>query len=324
MQCTRLKHFRRVNANGTIGLCGHMIMGPMFDSIKETDEWSQRLVNQFANNEWPAECLRCQESENAGNNSIRQFSNKKHNDLITKHPEYLIIGGVLDSYCNSACLTCNSSLSSRIAKLNNDAVLTDNYEVFKSLPQDRIIQLDINGGEPSYSKNYQRILNDPPKNLSYLRINTNGNRVMPNLIKTLDIGTRVNVTLSLDGIDDVHDYIRWPVKFTNYNTTVNQYLELRKQYSNLTLDFWTTVSCLNINNLQKIIKYTKQKEIDHSYALLHSPSCLSVKATNWITKQYSGDEQNVAIGENNDQILDDYLTMQESMRGMARLPEFIR
>jgi len=323
MQCTRLKHFRRVNDDGSIGVCGHMTGQQKFSSIEESDKWTEGLINQFTENKWPDECIRCQESENVGNESIRQYSKKRHDDLVTKHPEYLIIGGVLDSYCNSACLTCKSTLSSKIAKLNNEAVLMDNYEVFKSLPQDRIIQLDINGGEPSYSKNYQRILNDPPSNLSYLRINTNGNRVMPNLVEILNKGIHVNVTLSLDGIDEVHDYVRWPVKFTNYNNTVNLYLELRRQYSNLTLDFWTTVSCLNINNLQKIIEYTREKEIDHSYALLHFPSCLSVKATNWITKRYNGDVEGVAIGENNDQILDEYLTTQESMRGIARLSEFM-
>jgi len=324
MQCTRLKHFRRVNSNGSIGVCGHMIVQPRFSSIEESDKWAKGLEDQFTKNKWPAECRRCNDTEQSGRESIRQFSKKRHHDLVTENSEYLTIGGTLDSYCNSACLTCVSKLSTRIAKLNNDTILMDNYDVFRSLPQDRIIQLDINGGEPSYSKNYQRILNDPPKNLKYLRINTNGNRVMPNIEKTLNSGIHVNVTLSLDGIDTIHDYIRWPVKFTNYNKTVDMYLELRKRYKNLTLDFWTTLSCLNINNLQKIVEYTKEKDIVHSYALLENPHCLSIRATNWITKKYNGSEPYVATEEDNDDALDDYLTKQESLRRITRIPKFIR
>lgn len=324
MQCTRLKHFRRINANGTLGVCGHMVLAPDFTSIEESNTWCEDLAEQMLNNTWPKECVRCQDMESSGRISIRQHSQRRHDDLIHGHPEYLIIGGTLDSYCNSACMMCNSDLSSRIASLNKEKILNDNYDVLRSLPQDRILQLDINGGEPSYSKNYQRILDDLPKNLSYLRINTNGHRVMPNIQKPLDMGIHVNVTLSLDGTDDIHDYIRWPIKFVDYNRTVNQYIELRNHYDNLTLDFWTTVSSLNLNNLHLILEYAEQKQIGHSYALIEQPDCLSIKNTNWLTKRYTGNEKHVAVLPDNDEELEAYLNHQEQLRKMKRIPELIR
>mgnify|MGYP003657166091 CR=1 FL=1 len=324
MECPRLKHFRRVNADGTFGVCGHMVDAPQFRTLNEINEWTSVLEQKFAENSWPDNCVRCKDTEESGKRSIRNFSQDRHNDLINQHSEYLTIGGVIDNYCNSACLTCSSKLSTRIGKLNNELLVRDNYNLFRSIPKERIIQLDINGGEPSYSKNYQKILNDLPPNLSYLRINTNGHRVMPNIEFILNKNIHVNVTLSLDGTKNVHDYVRWPVIWNNYTNTVDSYLELRKKYTNLTLDFWTTLSVLNLNNLSEIINYTESKEIPHSYALLERPTCLSIKKTNWLTKQYTGDVHKVSTQENNDDELDAFLIKQETIRKITRIQELIR
>jgi len=321
MECPRLKHFRRVNSDGTIGICGHMIFQPKFNTLEESDAWVVPLQSDFANNEWPSHCKRCKDTEESGRESIRNFSQKRHTDLVVKNTEYLTVGGVLDTYCNSACLSCSATLSTRIASLNKSPFVQDNYQVFTKFPQDRIYQLDINGGEPSYSKNYQKILQQLPPNLTYLRINTNGHKVMPNIEKVLDKQIDVNVTLSLDGVGDVHDYVRWPVKWKNYTQTVDSYINLQKKYQNLTLDFWTTLSSLNLNNLIHIISYAKNKGIPHGYALLEKPHCLSIKKTNWLTKQYQGNESYVATEDNNDDELNEFLVKQEKLRKISRIQE---
>jgi len=324
MECNRLKHFRRVAASGKFGICGHMVNSPTFSTLDETNEWTNALEKQFAKNIWPENCVRCKDIEEAGRKSIRNFSQDRHVELINQHSEYLTVGGVLDNYCNSACLTCTSKLSTRIGKLNNELIVHDNYDLFKSIPQERIIQLDINGGEPAYSKNYQKILANLPPNLSYLRINTNGHRVMPNIEDVLNKGIHINVTLSLDGTGEVHDYVRWPVTWKNYTNTVDSYLKLRANYTNLTLDFWTTLSVLNLNNLSEIINYTENKEIPHNYAFLEDPKCLNIKKTNWITKQYTGDLHVVATQEDNDDELDKFLIRQETLRKITRIQELAR
>ena len=77
------------------------------------------------------------------------------------------------------------------------------------------------------------------------------------MIKELEVILKnramVILTLSFDGVGDVHDYVRWPIKWKNYTKTVLAYKNLQKQYPLLKLNFWTTVSSLNVANLPNIL-----------------------------------------------------------------------
>ena len=90
----------------------------------------------------------------------------------------------------------------------------------------------------------------------------------------------VIVTISFDGTEDVHDYVRWPIKWEKFTKTVQEYKKLQKQYKLLKLNFWTTVSCLNIEDFPNIIKYAEDNDIDHAWAFLNSPDVLNVKYKN--------------------------------------------
>jgi sulfatase maturation enzyme AslB (radical SAM superfamily) len=63
---------------------------------------------------------------------------------------------------------------------------------------------------------------------------------------------RLIITLSFDGTENIHDYARWPILWKDYKKNVNKYIELRNQYKNLRLNFWTTVTCLNVGDLENI------------------------------------------------------------------------
>jgi hypothetical protein len=154
MHCPRLNHFVRFNPNGTVSRCGHMINAPQFDTLEdmESSMWLIKIKDKMARDEWPSECGRCQETEP---NSIRAYSVKLNDQ--TAQLDYLQVGGVLDNLCNAACQTCNENLSTRIGSLNGPGFpVINNLDQFWNLPQERIVHLDINGGEPGYSKNYKR------------------------------------------------------------------------------------------------------------------------------------------------------------------------
>ena len=128
-------------------------------------------------------------------------------------------------------------------------------------------------------------------------------------------GVTAIVTLSLDGIDHVHDYVRWPIKWTKYNENVQRYIELRDRYKNLHLDFWTTLSCLNLNDFANIQAYAAQMRITHNWAFLHTPKVLDVRYTNRFT-EYAEHEfiGQVAIDEDNDHELERYIKRQDLLR----------
>jgi len=291
MHCPRLDHFVRFNPNGTVSPCGHMVNAPQFATLEEMEasQWRSEAKEKMSNNIWPAECIRCQETEP---DSIRVYATKLDNQTIQK--DYLQVGGVLDNLCNAACQTCNANLSTRIGSLNGPKFpIVNNIEQFWSLPQDRIVHLDINGGEPAYSKNYKRLLTKLPPNLRTLRLNTNCSTVLTELVDIAAKGIEVTVTVSCDGIGAVHDFVRWPIPWQDFYNNLMTYKTMP-----IKLNLWTTVSILNVDDLPNIQKFAQEHNIDHSYAYLKSPFELSVDNTDVASR-------------------DAYIAKQKQLRGMV-------
>ena len=295
MQCPRLDHFVRFNPNGTVSRCGHMIMAPQFDSLEqmETSKWLRVVKDQFAQGQWPTECQRCQEVEETEPSSIRIHAIAV--DKTETQLDYLQVGGVLDNVCNAACQTCSPECSTRIGALmmKKHFPIVNNSNRFWSLPQERIRHLDINGGEPSYSKNYKQILANLPPNLTTLRLNTNCNIVLDELTDISNRGIDVTVTVSCDGIGAVHEFMRWPITWDNFYKNLMTYKTMPVR-----LNLWTTVSILNVDDLPNIQTFAREHGIDHGYAYLKEPTVLDVN--------------------NKDQAaVDAYIQQQKQVRGMV-------
>ena len=286
MHCPRLDHFARINHNGKIGKCGHMTGAKEFNSFDEmqNSSWLKNIKQKMQDQQWPAECVRCRMTEESTNTSIRLDMIERDRILSAIKKDYLIVGGVLDNICNSACQTCHSGLSTKIGSLSSkDYEKVNNYETFFTFPQDRICEVDVNGGEPTASPNYKKLLKNLPESVKIVRINTNGSKVIAELEELLSQGIRVIVTLSFDGVGNVHDYVRWPVLWKNFDSNVKKYIALRETYSNLRLNFWTTVSSLNVGDLKNIIDYAKQQQIDHAYGFCIRPDVLDIRHENKLT-----------------------------------------
>ena len=320
MHCPRLYHFVRLNQDGSIGKCGHMINAKGFKSYDaiEDSKWIENIRMLMSQNKWPEECRRCEISERVKGESVRTKSITRHKMLHPIRKDYLIVGGVLDNVCNSACQTCYSGLSTKIGSLESkNYPRVDNYEVFKKLPAERIIELDVNGGEPTASKNYKKILKELPSGVKIVRMNTNGSRMITEVEDVLKRNIMVIVTMSFDGLGDTHDYIRWPIKWEDYKKTVSAYQELKKTYKMLQLDMWTTVSCFNIKTLPDIINFARNKGIPHDWSFLHQPSVLNVRYKNKFTSPVKDMIPNeIAIDEDNSKDLDEFIARQDRLRGI--------
>jgi sulfatase maturation enzyme AslB (radical SAM superfamily) len=321
MHCPRLDHFVRLNQDGSVGKCGHMVNAKGFDTFEELElsDWLHKVKGNMEKDQWPAECVRCQQSEKLKGESVRTSSISRHELLKPIRSDYLIVGGVLDNICNSACQSCNAGLSTKIGSLEfkKDFPRVDNYNVFEKLPLDRVVELDVSGGEPTASRNYKKMLADLPANTKIVRMNTNGSRMIAEIEDVLKRNIMVIVTMSLDGIGKVHDYTRWPIKWDDYKKTVDSYRALQKQHKLLQLDFWTTLSCLNIKNLPDIINFAKNKNIPHCWAFLQHPSVLSVKYKNIFTEKAKHIlPGQVAVEADNSEQLDIFIKNQDLLRGI--------
>jgi sulfatase maturation enzyme AslB (radical SAM superfamily) len=291
-----------------------MVNAPEFDTLEQmhSSEWLNNIKSK--QDIWPKECVRCQQTEQINNTSIRL--NAIEFDKTQTRPDYLTVGGVLDNICNSACQSCNQNLSTKIGSLtSNDYPMIDNSIAFWQLPLERMVHLDINGGEPSASKNYRNILKNIPPAGTSVRINTNCSMVIPEIQQLVERGVHVTVTVSLDGIGRVHDYVRWPIKWENFERNLDIYKNMGIQE----LNTWTTVSSLNIGNLKNIFAYTKQQNLDHSWALLEQPDVLNVKYNNHFTRTVDiPDELKSIVGQDRDNTVELQLWTyaQDQLRGI--------
>lgn len=314
MYCPRLDHFVRFNPDGSVSRCGHMTSTPRFDTLEQMDasKWLADIKSKFKQEIWPGECARCQQTEHVNGTSIRL--NALEFEKTQTRSDYLTVGGVLDNICNSACLTCNENLSTKIGSLKSSTYpIIDNSNRFWNLPLERVVHLDINGGEPSASKNYKNILANLPNNVESIRVNTNCGMVISELEDIVANGVKVTVTVSLDGIEQVHDQVRWPIKWEKFYKNLMIY----KSMHLTELNTWTTVSALNIGDLLNIFNFVQQHNLLHSWAFLNTPDALNVKYSNSMTSPFKhiAPEQ-IAVDRDNQTELDAYMLEQNKLRGI--------
>lgn len=316
MYCYRLNHFARINSNGTISRCGHMTNAPQFQSLAdmEASKWLKDTHLSMSQNIWPNECIRCKEVEQIGNKSIRQnflYTHLMHKD---SRSDYIVLSGVLDNVCNSACQTCNDQYSTKIGSLQGKGYIKiNNSDALRKLPLDRIVQLDINGGEPSASKNYLNLLQNLPSNVRSIRINTNCARIIDEVVLLVDKGIKIIITASLDGIGRIHDYLRWPIQWSEFEKNLMIYQNM----PGVEINTWTTVSALNIGDFKNILNYVSSHSLPHSWALLEEPSVLSIKHSNHLTRAADVPDilkSIVASGKDNNADLQAFTHNQDKLR----------
>lgn len=336
MHCPRLDHFVKIvppvtGATKVYTLCCHMDKPPRFDSYDELmdSEWLKDVRVKFANDEFPKECNRCKQPEELNLHSVRQSAIDAHNKQTKS--DYLIADIVLDNICNGGCQFCTPFLSTKLGSLSSsDYFMFSNVDNYNNLPLDRIVQLDITGGEPSNSKNVKAVLYDLPPNVKKIRINTNASGFIQELVDVVNKGIEVEVTISFDGVGSVYEYVRWPITWAKFTRVLDEYKKFKQRFPNLvSLNLWSTINALNINDFDNIIQFAKDNEISHGFNLISYPFPLLLSSENQLTlraKAKFSDTNDptiqnllpmLASGSNNQQEFDDFVQTQDKLRGIS-------
>jgi sulfatase maturation enzyme AslB (radical SAM superfamily) len=296
-----------------------MARPPRFDNLAamENSQWLRDVNTSMAADVWPTECIRCKESEEANQLSVRQSAITFHEN---KPKDYLVVDAILDNICNSACQFCNASLSTKYASLSDKKyAIYSSVSNFWSLPTDRIIQIDLSGGEPSASQNCSTLLATLPKNVKSVRINTNGSMIMPEIQRLISDGIDVTLTVSFDGTGKVHDYVRWPITWEKLVKNLMIYREMQ----GLSINLWSTINALNVGDFDNISAFVKEYGFEHAFSYLKHPSELDIRFSNRLTlaaKESIAAEQiaNIlATGTNNDVELSAFIDKQDKLRNIS-------
>jgi organic radical activating enzyme len=229
-------------------------------------------------------CKSCWEEENAGRKSKRL----RDNEIYLKSLE---LGGKpfnglakfelnLGNNCNIKCRTCAPQISSTWMKedyeLNHSKLSYKEYaermRVFHQSYDDESVfwedlknnlvnirQFDFYGGEPFLSKKMWEILSicvekDYAKDIE-LHYNTNGTTWPEDKISMFKHFKGVNLSFSIDGIEEQFEYMRFPAKWNEVLENMNKAKELSQTLKTLKISWCITLSTLNIYDLPKTINF---------------------------------------------------------------------
>lgn len=291
MECSRLNHFVKIETGSApLFRCCHMVNPPRFNTLEELEssQWLDSIQNDFKKDQWPEECKRCQQTEDAGLESVRMISNRQHSKLEQIHKNYLVTDVVVDTVCNAACPICSENLSSTIARMKKIPINPFNgLNVLNTIDKDRIVQLDILGGEPGASRRSKQLLKDLShfKNLQTIHISTNGSMIIPEIENLLGRGIAVDLVISMDGTESVFEYCRFPIKWDKFMKSVEHYNAFRKLYSKLSILLWSSISSLCIGDLDNMIAFANNFDIPINGAPIQYPEILSISKNNFLTSQ---------------------------------------
>jgi sulfatase maturation enzyme AslB (radical SAM superfamily) len=207
----------------------------------------------------------------------------------------------LGNTCNSACIMCTPSYSSKLAtdykkliKLSPDvfpvyAPVTnwaDNPELLNKFVDElqsikNLRYLHFIGGETLYLRSFYKICNalidaGLSKDIM-LGITTNLTIYSQELVDLIKHFKEVHLGVSIEALTELNDYIRYPSKISEVKTVLDCFLELR-EHTNLHVSLRLTPSIFTVYQITDIFKLMIEKNvIVESCNILSTPSCLRME-----------------------------------------------
>lgn len=215
------------------------------DPTEQTDIWNnQRFKNLRAANlesKWDQGCAQCERNENAGLESFRTGMTKALGVKTNlSGPSRLDL--MFDISCNLACRTCGPAVSTfwqthlkthNIPFTSNKAIDKSDQmiDILKTLDLSNLKMVVFCGGETllgsSHWKVAEYLVNYAPVQNITLCFQTNGTQpISEKYYKIIEKFKLVKLHLSLDGIENQFEYLRWPAK---WDATVKNIFSLNNE-----------------------------------------------------------------------------------------------
>ena len=201
-------------------------------------------------------CKYCWESDNPRYKNLNQYE---------KDCTGLMIDFYCSNQCNLACRHCTPFASSKLKREASDEIfeLTDGFffdkpqNSLKSVQWDwikknmhKISGLTLSGGEPLLMKEVIEVLSRKPVAHMNLQLRTNG-LLLGEHVEMLNRFNGVYLHLSVDAVDDLYSYIRYPGKFEDLENSFHKYKDnatnLRDCYISVVVN---ALNALNLNEIE--------------------------------------------------------------------------
>lgn len=243
--CRFLGNQYRLDLAGIAPCCYYRKRIDFFDT-----EQFQELHNTVTNQDsWTPECEFCKEKEDTGQDSPRQKSliNYIHYGLNGDiDPDELTALEIqTDTDCNGACLICSPTYSTTWQKFESKfnpsiKIFEDNKQgIDKRLARAKEIfdfsKLKkigfVNGGEPLKSKTHLQFLNELEQsgvleNVTIAYVTNGSIKPCDETVRLWKKAKNIKLSISVDGIGEHFNYLRWPLNFNQIQENISYILNL--------------------------------------------------------------------------------------------------
>lgn len=253
------------------------------------NEYNKKLRTSFLKNERDPMCQRCWNIEDLGNQSFRYWANKESFGIKSVIPirmepviefsdiQYMDI--TLGNKCNLGCRMCNPNSSSLVAKawkIFGEWKREENIE-FSRNTRNKILEIieksvNINtifmlGGEPLINDFHDEIIEllirtDRAKNIK-LHYSTNLQIDLEKYLKLWTNFRAIEASISIDGTDEIYEYIRWPGRWEKVYRNFLRALEYSTEFPNFHPSIATTMQNLNAGNIYDLFQECSVKINNH-------------------------------------------------------------
>ena len=248
------------------------------------------LRKAFLNNEKPAFCNRCWNTEALGapsdrTSNLQHYKNFQHpeNALFQENIEFTNIQHIdidLGNKCNLACRMCNPSCSTLVAgqyvKFKNPIIdinhafalkMSTVGNVLSENTKQRVLELlektvnleqvSMIGGEPLvidfHDTILEKIISLGMASQISVRISTNLQSDIERKLELYSNFKKIELSISVDGSRETYEFIRWPGKWQKIINNINTLKKHNETHQNITYSFTTVIQNLNVDNLYDFI-----------------------------------------------------------------------
>jgi len=144
-----------------------------------------------------------------------------------------------------------------------------------------------------------------------LHYNTNGTHLPLEDMKVWKNFRKINLSFSIDGIDEVFEHMRYPAKWDNVLENMNKFVAIGNEFGNIHMSWCITLSVSNIFNAAETIEFYQKHFSDKMgmyLNLVHGPESHNISML--------PDKIKLAIKEKLESVPSEYVTAWQHIPGV--------
>jgi MoaA/NifB/PqqE/SkfB family radical SAM enzyme len=286
------------------------------------------LREQFIAGEQPQTCRKCWREERSGRTSKRMHTldRLKHmlddTEWTVDAKPLMFLDLKLGNICNLKCRICGSWSSSTFAieeladlgpdqdkksnfhyqMLRNGAWPRENETFWTEIDQvsDQIRYIEFTGGEPfMIQEHFDMLQGLIKKGIAHnieIHYNTNGTQWPEEAEEIWRYFKTVEIAFSIDDVGKRFEYQRSNAVWSEVQTNIERFKDMRKRNSNIQLQVCTTVNVFNVYYLEDVADWIANQEFDFVYwNMMHEAYYFSINTLPESAKQAVTDQLTNAV-----------------------------